>query len=82
MIDNFVSLVCNYTAMYRDGHTADRVVLCACVCVCVQGGREVRGCRGCYQLTGHYVRGFGFQMNSDPKTCARYQNDHSVPNKW
>jgi hypothetical protein len=35
------------------------------------GGHEVSGCRGCYELTGHFVRGFGFQMDSDPRTCAR-----------
>ncbi|CAI8052235.1 GDP-D-glucose phosphorylase 1 [Geodia barretti] len=35
------------------------------------GGREVNGTRGCYQLTRHYVRGFGFQLDSDPQSCAR-----------
>jgi hypothetical protein len=35
------------------------------------GGREVNGTRGCYQLTRYCVRGFGFQLDSDPQSCAR-----------
>jgi GDP-D-glucose phosphorylase len=41
------------------------------LCCCLQGGREVNGTRGCYQLTRYCVRGFGFQLDSDPQSCAR-----------
>lgn len=34
-------------------------------------GEELSGCRGCYVLSNHYVRGFGFQLDSDPASCAR-----------
>lgn len=34
-------------------------------------GKEVDGCRGCFQLDGHYVRGFGFQLDSDSQSCAQ-----------
>jgi GDP-D-glucose phosphorylase len=34
------------------------------------GGCCLPGSGGCYELTGHYVRGLGFQTDSDPETCA------------
>ena len=36
-----------------------------------QGGRELAGVRGCFELTDHYIGGFGFQLDSDPASCAR-----------
>ena len=39
------------------------------VCSLVQGGRHIAG--GCYELTGHPSRGFGFQVDTTAEDCGR-----------